>query len=145
METEDRPILSIEDSDEDYYSICQALKAAGIRNPVRRCADSRSAWASLDSDQGCLEARHAAFVLLDLNMPGVDGRDLLRRFRARDATVPVVILSTSAHVRDIESCYQAGANAYVVKPFDPGEWQRRLAAVAAFWLDTVVLPPPRTQ
>lgn len=145
MDIDDRPILSIEDSDEDFYSICQALKVAGVKNPVRRCADSRSAWASLDTDEGCLEARHAAFVLLDLNMAGVDGRDLLRRFRAREATVPVVILSTSAHMRDVESCYQAGANAYVVKPFDFGEWQRRLAAVAAFWLSTVVLPPPRNQ
>lgn len=134
-------ILSIEDSDEDFYSLCYALKSAGIDNPVTRCADSRSAAAALSTEEGCDIIEDAALILLDLNMPGIDGKELLETFRRRDRLKPVLILSTSSHPDDIEFCYAAGANSYLVKPLEFDKWQEMIASVCAYWLNTVTLPP----
>ena len=141
MQTEERAILAVEDSDEDFYSLRQALKGAGIANPVRRCADSAAAFAALAMEDGCAEARRAAIILLDLNMPGVDGRELLQAFRQRDRTVPVIILSTSSHPDDIVASYEAGANSYLVKPLEFGSFQDMIATTCQYWLKTVALPP----
>ena len=137
-----RTILSVEDSDEDFFSLCYALKDAGVANPVRRCASSRAAAAALASEAGCAEIRQAAFVLLDLNMPGIDGRELLEMFRKSDRTLPVIVLSTSAHPDDVAFCYSAGANGYLVKPLEFERWKDMMATVAAYWLRAVILPPP---
>lgn len=142
MTDDRRPILSVEDSDEDFFSLCEALKAAGIQNPVERCADGRTAHEALASAAGCEKARQAAFVLLDLNLPGADGRDLLEAFRKREPSVPVLVLSTSSHPADVERCYRAGANAYLVKPLELDRWQEMIKAAATFWLRAVE-PPPR--
>lgn len=140
-DTARRTILSVEDNDEDFFSLCQALKDAGVANPVRRCASSRSAAAALATEAGCAEIRQAAFVLLDLNMPGVDGRELLEMFRKSDRTLPVIVLSTSAHPDDVAFCYGAGANGYLVKPLEFDRWRDLMATVAAYWLGAVRLPP----
>jgi CheY-like chemotaxis protein len=140
-----RPILSVEDSDEDFYSLCQALKFAGVGNPVRRCASGRAALEALGSAEGCAATREVAFVLLDLNMPGVDGRELLELFRSRERRVPVIVLSTSSHPDDVSFCYDNGANGYLVKPLEFEKWQEMMATVAAYWLRTVALPPPVDQ
>lgn len=138
-----RPILYIEDSDEDFYSLCQALKDARVNNPVRRCASGRAALEALGSDEGCAAARESAFVLLDLNMPGADGRELLELFRSRERAVPVIVLSTSSHPDDVSFCYDKGANGYLVKPLEFERWQEMMSRVAAFWLQSVVLPPKK--
>jgi CheY-like chemotaxis protein len=138
----DRAILSVEDSDVDFYSLCQALKGAGISNPVTRCADSGTAVKSLGAAEGCSHAREAALILLDLNMPGIDGRELLQLFRSREPAIPVVVLSTSSHPDDIEFCYRAGANGYLVKPLEFDDWKNMIATVADYWLKTVKLPAP---
>jgi len=136
-----RPILSVEDSDEDFYSLCRALEDAGVTNPVRRCASGRLAMEALGSEEGCVAAREAAFVLLDLNMPGADGRELLEMFRSRERTVPVIVLSTSSHPDDVAFCYDKGANGYLVKPLEFERWQDMITKLAAYWLGTVALPP----
>ena len=134
-------ILSVEDNDEDFASLCLALKAAGFANPVQRCANSRAAAAALSSGRGCPALSDAALVLLDLNMPGVDGRELLELFRAREPRLPVIVLSTSSHPDDIEFCYDAGANGYLVKPLEFDRWEQMMTTVANYWLRTVVAPP----
>lgn len=145
MPGEQRAILSVEDSDEDFYSLCAALTSAGIANPVRRCADSAAAFAALATEDGCIEARRAALIFLDLNMPGVDGRELLEVFRQRDRTVPVIVLTTSSHPDDILACYAAGANSYLVKPLEYESFQHMIATTCQYWLKLVALPPDRSR
>ncbi|MBG0794253.1 response regulator [Methylocystis sp. H62] len=140
-EHQNRPIVSVEDSDEDFASLCQALNDAGVTNPVQRCASGRAALDALSSDKGCVATRKAAFVLLDLNMPGADGRGLLELFRSRERSVPVIVLSTSSYPDDIAFCYDKGANGYLVKPLEYDRWQEMIARVATYWLETVALPP----
>jgi CheY-like chemotaxis protein len=129
-----RPILSVEDSDEDFFSLCAALEGLGVPNPVERCANSKIARAMLETPEGCAKAREAAVILLDLNMPGVDGRQLLSLFRKSKRDKPVVVLTTSSNQSDIDFCTKAGANDYVVKPLEFDRWQEVIGELVAKWL-----------
>jgi CheY-like chemotaxis protein len=131
---EPRTILSVEDSDVDFFSLCAALEGLGVANPVVRCADSRVARAMLETDEGCAKAREAAIILLDLNMPGVDGRELLSLFRKRVRDKPIVVLTTSTSPSDIDFCAKAGADDYVVKPLEFDRWQEAIGEVMERWL-----------
>ncbi|CCD95821.1 Two-component system response regulator [Bradyrhizobium sp. ORS 375] len=137
-----RPIISIEDSDEDFAALTHALRAAGVPNSLERCQSGAAAMALLRSPDGCPLADRASLILLDLNLPGSDGLALLSEFRSQDPKrlVPVVVLSTSGHRKEIDECYRAGANAYVVKPFDLDEWESKVGKLANFWLHAAELP-----
>jgi CheY-like chemotaxis protein len=128
------PILSVEDNDEDFFSLCAALEGLGVANPVERCANSTIASAMLETQEGCAKARQAAVILLDLNMPGVDGRQLLSLFRKRDQDQTVIVLTTSSNQGDIDFCKMAGANDYVVKPLEFDRWQELIGELVEKWL-----------
>jgi len=140
------PILIVEDSDEDFDILQLLLVSMGVENPFWRCATSGEAIEMFRrlGGRGQFEpvSRLPALMLLDLNLPGIDGRELLQLFRQDDRLriVPVVVFSTSANPRDIRFCYGAGANAYMVKPVDLDRLERMLQALVAFWLHAVVLP-----
>ncbi len=140
-----RPIVCVEDSDEDFLAISHALRAAGASNPIQRCGNGRAAQDALASAPGCAWADAAALILLDLNMPGAHGHDLLTALRHREGGrhTPVVVLSSSALEVDVERCYQAGANAYLVKPMGLEELEDMMAAVVKFWLRLATLPAPQ--
>lgn len=129
-------IFSVEDSDTDFIALQFALQAAGVRNPVERCSSGRVAMESLLAGDSCPLNQRASLILLDLNLPGVDGRELLKEFRARDPKrqVPVIVLTTSSHPRDIDDCYRAGADAYLVKPLELDDWKTKVGTLAEFWL-----------
>jgi len=134
-----RPILCIEDSDEDFYSLRLAFEDLSVQNPIERCANGKIARAMLDTDAGWAKARETAVILLDLNMPGLDGRELLTLFRQRESNVPVVILSTSSHPGDIAFCHEAGADDYMVKPLEFDRWRDMLRDFAQKWLHNTPL------
>jgi CheY-like chemotaxis protein len=131
-------IVSVEDSDTDFMALQFALKAAGVSNPVERCVSGRAAKENLLAADDCPLAQKASIILLDLNLPEIDGRLLLKELRARDPNreVPLIVLSTSSHPRDMEVCYRAGADAYLVKPFELDDWQHKVGALADYWLKT---------
>jgi len=81
-------------------------------------------------------------ILLDLNLPGTDGREVLASIKADDdlRQIPVIVFSTSRDHRDVEACYRAGANSYVQKPVDLPEFRRALDSVKSYWFETVLLP-----
>ena len=83
-------------------------------------------------------------VLLDLNLPKIDGREVLRRVKAdtRLKSSPVLILSTSSSESDVITCYADHANAYLTKPYDPGRYEEVIAAIDAFWCSAATLPGP---
>jgi CheY-like chemotaxis protein len=138
-----QPILSVEDSDEDYLSLRFALEGLGVANPVERCPNSNLARALLVSEEGCVMAREAAVILLDLNMPGVDGRQLLELFRKIEHDKPVVVFTTSSNQSDIDFCTKAGANDYVVKPLEFDRWQEVVGELIAKWLPSPHPPSPQ--
>lgn len=81
-------------------------------------------------------------ILLDLNMPGVDGRDVLEQLKASDQhkEIPVIVLTTSSDPRDIEECYRIGANTYIQKLVDLDKFIAAIKRLKEYWFEIAVLP-----
>jgi CheY-like chemotaxis protein len=138
-------ILIIEDSDDDYIATMRAFKKANLVNPVRRCTNGDQALDYLFqrgefSDPSSAPRPH--IILLDLNLPGTDGRELLRAINAEPdlKKIPVIVLTTSDAEQDIEQCYAAGANSYIQKPVDLAGFIHAIALLSEYWLEVSILP-----
>lgn len=134
-----RPILVVEDSDEDFDTILEARRRGGIENRIVRAASAEAARRLLPATP---EGEAFAFVILDQNLPGINGCDFLREIRQepRYRGLPVVLFTTSINPRDCAACYEAGANAYHVKSVRFDECLRTLQEMFDYWLDSAVLP-----
>lgn len=140
-----QPILLVEDSPEDFEATVRALRRAGLVNPILRCEDGDEALDFLHQRGRFAEpgaAPRPAIVLLDLNLPGTDGRDVLAELKANPAlrSIPVVVLTTSTDPRDVERCYHAGANSYIEKPVDLERFMQTIQRFTEFWFHIVVTP-----
>ena len=135
-----KPILVVEDSDEDYASILDGLQRAQITNPVERLTDGESCLAQL-TERG-RRGLKPSLLLLDLNLPGMDGRTLLAEIKSDPLLrpLPVLIFTTSANPVDVAACYQNGANGYHLKPLDVPAFRQVIQDIAHYWLDKVILP-----
>lgn len=135
-------ILVVEDSDEDFDTLCDAAKTVGLSRPIYRVASGGDCLALLQGE-GQIAASLAlpALILMDLNSHGVDGREALVAIKAATAlkSIPVVILTTSASRKDLALCYQAGANACHVKPVRHDAYLRLLALMLSYWLECATL------
>jgi CheY-like chemotaxis protein len=139
------PILLIEDSPEDTEAMRRAFKRAGLANPIHHCMDGDEALDFLFQRNQYAEpdkAPRPAIILLDLNLPGTDGREVLAEIKQNEnlKLIPVLVLTTSSDERDIEKCYRAGANSYVIKPVDFGGFMEAIQRLSDFWFEVVVLP-----
>jgi len=139
------PILLIEDSLEDRTATLRAFKKAGLANPVFACVDGDDALDFLYQRGRYADAATAprpSLILLDLNMPGTDGRQVLNDIKNNEAlkTIPVIVLTTSSDARDIESCYKSGANSYVTKPVDLPGFLQAVQRLKDWWFEVVILP-----
>lgn len=130
-------ILVVEDDDADIAVAMRAFQRHDLDDRVEVLRDGREAVEALLSQQTTPKV-----VLLDLRMPRLDGKEVLRRLRAdeRTRTLPIVIVSASGHPDDIRECYELGANSYVTKQYgstSPGSY---LVEVATYWLDLNRVP-----
>ena len=139
-------ILHVEDSDIDHDALQRSFRRAQINTPISWCRDAREAHKYLAEHgqraPGEEEAVLPAVILLDLNLPGEDGRTFLKKIREtpRLSSIPVIILSSSSDPKDVDGCYALGANAYLVKPLNPRDLDPLVLAFAQFWLKHSVLP-----
>jgi CheY-like chemotaxis protein len=145
--TVDKVLLIVEDSPEDLEATLRALRAAGREPLIAHCSDGDEALDYLHRRGRFLDpaaAPRPSLVLLDLNLPGTDGRDVLREIRSSPAlhSIPVVVFTTSAHTRDAEICQQAGASAYVQKPIRADELTATLQGLLERFLDAPSRPRP---
>ncbi len=131
-------ILIVEDSDDDFDTFNEAVRKSGITAVVRRATTGAEC---LDLLSGTSAIRPAV-VMMDLNTPGLDGRDALAAIKADPAlkALPVVVFSTSANPRDLAFCYTAGANAFHVKPVRYPDHLQLVTDVLTYWLSRVILP-----
>lgn len=136
-------VLLIEDNAADAHLTVTALAATGAPHHVTVVANGLDALRVLDGAGHDVDAPVPHLVLLDLNLPGLPGYDVLSRLRADAAlgSVPVVILSTSSDEMDVARCYSLGANAYVTKPMGLDEYRDMISSLARFWLSTAVPRP----
>jgi CheY-like chemotaxis protein len=135
------PLIVVEDSDEDFDTIEQAISEAGLSADVRRVLNGGDC---LDLLRGATPVC-PALVLMDLNTPATDGREALEAIKADPSLrhYPVVVFSTSSNPKDIALCYRAGANAYHVKPVRHAEHLAVVTALLTYWLGRVALPERR--
>jgi CheY-like chemotaxis protein len=105
------------------------LRETTLRDGVTRYQTGEEALA------GLLEGPRPALVILDLNLPGIQGVDVLRRVKADAArrVVPIIVLSGSERQEDVDAAYDAGANAYLSKPLDHAELRRVVLSMHDFW------------
>lgn len=136
-------ILLVEDNQTDQFLTKQALKKSGILNRLNIVEDGVEALAFLRNDGKYLESERPDLVLLDLNMPRKDGREVLAEMKSDPSLkhIPVVVLTTSQAEVDVARAYEQHANSFITKPFDFSEFQRALGALSDYWLDVVTLPP----
>ncbi|OGS83514.1 MAG: two-component system response regulator [Gallionellales bacterium GWA2_59_43] len=142
---ESQTMLIVEDNDDDYFATMRAFSKANFANPVRRCTNGDQALDYL-FQRGEFSAPDAAprpsIILLDLNLPGTDGRSVLHAIKSAPGLqkIPVIVLTTSNAEQDIEQCYAAGANSYVQKPVDFEGFVVAIARLSEFWLEVSILP-----
>ena len=137
------PILLVEDNPGDIRLTHEALRGGGITNPMEVVSDGAAAMAYLHRAPPYHDAPRPGLVLLDLNLPRVDGGQVLTVIKTDPdlRTIPVIILTTSAAPTDVEVASQRHANCYIVKPPTFTEFAHAINAIGAFWLDLVTLPP----
>lgn len=140
-----QPILVIEDSEEDFESFRRMMHKSSIIHPVYRCADGDDALDFLYHNGEYIDdakAPRPAIILLDLNLPGTDGREVLDQIKHDDELkiIPVVVFTTSANPMDIEICYRHGVNGYILKPVDIKKLMETVKVLIDYWLETVTLP-----
>ncbi len=141
-----KAILLVEDNPDDELLTLRALKKNNILNEVVVAHDGVEALDYLYGT-GSYAGRDTSImlevVLLDLKLPRIDGLEVLRRLRADERTrlIPVIILTSSAEERDILNGYSLGANSYVRKPVDFGEFQEAVRQLGLYWLILNQSPP----
>jgi len=139
-------ILLVEDNPADVKITQRALKESGAPVDLIVVRDGQEAVDYLlrqGAHAGSVDWRSPDLILLDVNLPGMTGREVLERVRSTPAlrTVPVVVLTTSRRQEDVQQMYAAGANTYIEKPRDLTRFIQVLQTIHHYWLDTALLPP----
>lgn len=135
-------ILLVEDNPGDARLTSIALRDAKVKNTLTIIDDGEKALDFLFRRGPYAERKQPDLILLDLNLPKVDGRDVLRELKGSPelARIPVVILTSSEAEEDIARSYKLHANCYIQKPVDLEQFMKVIDCVEDFWLTVVKLP-----
>lgn len=139
-----KAILVVEDNPADFFATERGLRKAGLANPIVHAESGEQALEYLHgtgSYAGQGEQR-PGIVLLDINLPGLNGGEVLEKIRVDDRLklIPVIMLTTSSDERDIQMAYRLGANSYIQKPVDLDGFMAALRRLKDYWFELVILP-----
>lgn len=142
----DIDVLLVEDNPDDAEFTLRALRKANVALRIALVEDGVQALEFVFGTGAYAQRAGAALprvVLLDLKLPKVDGLEVLRRIKGdpRTRTLPTVMLTSSRERRDIQACYVAGANSYIVKPVEYAELIAKLGDLVRYWLQLNEPPP----
>jgi CheY-like chemotaxis protein len=142
VRTRPKEILLVEDSAADVDLALESLADSPVEHRVHTVGDGEAALDFLCRRGSYADAPRPDLVILDLNLPRKDGREVLAEMRAVAALkdLPVVVFTSSESERDVCSCYELGVDCYVVKPIGLQEFQRTLRGIRRFWLETIAAP-----
>lgn len=136
-------ILLVEDSPTDVLLAKEAFEMAKIRNNLNVVPDGVEALAFLKQEGAYANNMRPDLILLDLNLPRKDGREVLAEIKTHDSLrrIPVVVLTTSKAAQDILKMYDLNANCYITKPVDFTQFAEVVMSIEHFWFSVVTLPP----
>lgn len=135
-------ILLVEDNKGDVGLIEEVLEDAKIRKHLHIAEDGEEAMLFLHGEGEFRGSPRPDIILLDLNSPKKDGRDVLKEIKEDSnlRSIPVIVLTTSNSEKDIIKSYELRANAYVTKPLDLNQFIKVIESITNFWLEVVKLP-----
>ena len=139
------PILIAEDDEDDYLLTIEALKEAGVDTQVKWVKDGEELMNYLEPIGTTIKKSSSEFpslILLDLNMPRKDGREVLEEIKKNNTLrkIPVVVLTTSKAETDINHAYDLGVNSYIQKPVRFNEFVEVIKVLSHYWFQIVKLP-----
>jgi len=139
------PVLLVEDDPEDIEITQRAFKKAKITNPLYVVRDGKEAMEFLQHIcryTNTAEAPRPGLILLDLNLPGIDGREVLKLIKKdpKLSRIPIVVLTTSSEEADVLNCYDNGANTYITKPVDFKKFLEAVLTIGQYWLCIAAIP-----
>lgn len=142
------PLLVVEDSDEDFEAIERFLQLSPVVIPLQRCINGEQALAFLYRTGSYTDPQVAprpSLIVLDLNLPKTDGREVLKRIKQNESlqTIPIVIFTTSNNPKDMEICYRYGIKNYIVKPIDFRKLKQDMQTLIDYWLEVTILTQTR--
>jgi len=149
MVQQDRPtqILLIDDSPGDAWLIRDVLMQGPAPKQIHVVTDGDQALRFLNNRGEYASAPRPHLILLDLNLPGKTGFDVLRTIKGDPALrmITVIVLTTSDAMNDVDAAYDLNANCYVVKPIDLAQFTQAMRGIEEFWLKMAMLPGPGSQ
>lgn len=135
----DQLLLVVEDSNEDFETLQRLLHRTSLSIPIYRCLNGDDALMFLSQTKPSThsETAYPGMILLDLNLPGTDGRDVLRQIKQDDRlkNIPVVVFTTSNNPKDIDICYQYGVDKYIVKSIDFTQLKQDIQMLVNYWFE----------
>jgi len=136
-------ILLVEDNPADARLTMEAFKSSTLPHSLSHAQDGVEALEFLRRQGRFSQAKRPDLILLDLNLPRKDGRELLSDIKTDQQLrrIPVVVLTTSQAQEDIQRAYALYANCYICKPVQLDDFTRIVKSIEDFWLSTVMLPP----
>lgn len=139
---EDLEILLVEDNEGDIRLTIEAFKEAKIRNHIRVVRDGEEALAYLKKEAGYADMQTPDIILLDINLPKVDGKEVLHELKNDPMlkSIPVIMLTTSSAESDVQESYANHANSYVIKPVDLDKFMEVIRSIEEYWISIVKLP-----
>ena len=137
-------VLLVEDNPSDVRLMQEAFKESGMPGHLNVVRDGEQAMAFLRREGEYRYSPRPSFILLDLNLPRKDGREVLAEIKreAKLCQIPVLVLSTSTRPEDVAQVYSLHANCYIAKPLDLAKLLLLAEQLKAFWFCTVILAPP---
>jgi CheY-like chemotaxis protein len=136
-------ILLVEDNEGDVGLVEEVFEETKIRNNLHVAEDGEEAMQFLHKEGKFKDVPHPDIILLDLNLPKKDGREVLAEIKVDNTLkrIPVVVLTTSDAEKDIIKMYDLHANSYIMKPVDFDQFIKVIKSIEGFWLEVVKLPP----
>lgn len=134
-------ILLVEDNSGDEFLILDAFEQASYPHTIEVARNGEAAIARLAPPPGEDAPDLPDLVLLDLNLPRLDGRDVLRAIKSKAELrhIPVLMLTTSSAPRDVQDCYDLHANSFLTKPFRVEEYENIVESIGSFWFRAATL------
>ena len=135
-------ILLVEDNEGDIVLTLEAFNGGKLKNTVSVVKNGEEVVKYLNKEQDYVNTERPDLILLDINLPRMDGKQVLAYIKGSDSfkSIPVVILTTSSSETDINEAYAASANCYITKPFHFDKFVQVVRSIEDFWINIVRLP-----